>query len=393
MRGRQVFALSACLLVMLASVATDRPLSPSAPDHRQTFAEWPANRWVSLPSTNPGNVGFRTDHGGAAYDSATGWLLLFGSDTHQRNYDNSVTAFDLRERRWRRLTQRSPRFAMRTDAAGRRISGLARLAPWPMHAYDSLAFDSRSRELLVASGARHSMTAAAGKQSDPLWAFDVDKATWRIVEPEGGAPVFFAAGVDIDENTGTLFGYASLASNSPLLRPATEYDLVRGGVWRLDADRREWSQIDPEANHFGWFNLEVEEAAQSLGVYGGSNRSDDVWEHRLQRGSWQKTQTGVAGCGGGFYFPAAYAAAHNATLFLPPKSNRSGSSTCVRDLSTGLTYKLPDATLPWVGLNYTMVYAPDLDLFVLVTGSFSRGERQAIKALRLDTSALRAIGQ
>ena len=76
------FALAACTAV---PPGTPQPLP--APLANPQLLELPARRWVKIHQQAPGDVVtfVRQKHGGSAYDSRRGQLVLFGSDTHARN--------------------------------------------------------------------------------------------------------------------------------------------------------------------------------------------------------------------------------------------------------------------------------------------------------------------
>ncbi|MEM8984372.1 MAG: hypothetical protein AAGC71_15175 [Pseudomonadota bacterium] len=258
-----------------------------------------------------------------------------------------------------------------------------------MHAYDALAFNTEAGEMIVPSGAQHSMTAAIGAQTDPLWVFDPASQRWRTASlPTETPPNFFAAGAEFDPISKRVYGYGSLASTSPLLAPATEFDLPRGGLWRFDPRTGQWTQLSENTDRISWFNIETLGASRQIAVFGGDNQKDDVLTVNDDGTNWQLVAPTEPTCGGGYYFPAATHAPSGNVLFVPPISNRQMSTTCIADLKNNVTLALPDANLPWVGLNYTMVYATDLDIFVLVTGSFSRGEPTAVHVLRLELESL-----
>ena len=110
------------------------------------YANLPANRWIELEAGPNSPIGFRTDHAGAVYVPERNSVFLFGSDSHLRNFDNGLLELQLDDMRWHLPYVPSPRYAMRTDKQGRRISGVARLLPWPMHIYDAMVYDQRNRE-------------------------------------------------------------------------------------------------------------------------------------------------------------------------------------------------------------------------------------------------------
>ncbi len=62
----------------------------------------PAGAWFKIHEQvgDSEEVFSRQVHGGAAFDPVRGRLMLFGSDTHSLNWDNSVRVFDMGTLRW-----------------------------------------------------------------------------------------------------------------------------------------------------------------------------------------------------------------------------------------------------------------------------------------------------
>lgn len=355
------------------------------------YVDMMANRWVPLETSGRNPVTYRADHGGAAYAPDSNTVLLFGSDSHLRNFDNRVLELRLNDLSWNRPYAGSPRFAQRTDARGRRIAGIDQLLPWPMHIYDAMVYDTSNDEMLVFSGAKHSFIATPGDQSDPVWAYSPILESWRIVETiEGEDPNFFAAGAVFDSVRDTIVAYGSTADVTPFIPLGSEFEIVRTGVWELGPDRKTWVLASPGVHHWGWFNAEYDKSNRAMIVVGGNKNDSAIWQYETGRqfgaeGKWEKRAPVGDDCPGGYYFPASYDSKHEVTLFMPPDRSGKVTATCIYDAGKNITYRLPDADLPWVGLNYTLVYASKIDLFILVTGSFSRGEPTSVWALRLDT--------
>ena len=359
------------------------------------YANLPANRWIELEAGPNSPIGFRTDHAGAVYVPERNSVFLFGSDSHLRNFDNGLLELQLDDMRWHLPYVPSPRYAMRTDKQGRRISGVARLLPWPMHIYDAMVYDQRNRELLVLSGAKHSFVAAPGTQADPLWAYSPARDRWRILNTNRNPdPNFFAAGTAYDPIGGTVLAYAGIAADTPFIAPASEDEIGRTGVWQLSSDRKGWIRRADKAQHWGWFNLEYDALNRSLAVFGGKKNDSAVWVYETSQGADGNGDLRTLipdgdACPGGYYFPASYNSKLGVTLILPPDPPSGISITCVYDRRNNTYTRIPGAELRWLGLNFMLVYASKIDVHILIAGSFSRNERTSVWALKLDRTVLR----
>lgn len=370
--------------------------APRFDDETQGTAlpDLPANVWVELETRNAALLpAFRTDHGGAVYDPLRNRLFLFGSDTHLRNFDNGLLELDLDDLTWRRPRERTPRFTLRTDAAGWRVAGGAGDVPWPMHGYDSVVYDRKLDRIVVVTGAKHSFVPAPGAQLDPIWAYAPETRDWSRLPLSGGRPIAFAAGAVYDSTRDVIMAYAALAEDTPFVPLAGEDDAVRTGVWELGPDRDRWLLASDELHHWGWFNAEFDSAHGVMLVFGGRARDSSVWAYEPAAspgapGRWERRRPSGDPCPGGHYFPAAYDSKRQVTFFMPYDAERRRTVTCFYDYSANTTRRLPGAELPDVGQNYTLVYAEREDVLLLATGSFARNVPTRVWVLRPALGAL-----
>ena len=72
---------------------------PAEVENSLQLRSLPPNRWIKYHEERPRGWS-RQGHAGIAFDSKRGTLLIFGSDTHGENWDNSVHEFDPRRKRW-----------------------------------------------------------------------------------------------------------------------------------------------------------------------------------------------------------------------------------------------------------------------------------------------------
>lgn len=403
--GRGVRLLRLVCIVALLSVIVDRIKSLEVFRYTGTsvgaaslplpsYDSTPQNTWVQLDTFASELPDFRTDHGGAVYDPDRNSVFLFGSDTHLHSFDSNIYELSLDDLRWRKRYDGAPSYTMRTNVQGVRIAGAEGREPWPMHVYDSMVYDPVARQIIVTSGAKHNFFPRPGRQLDALWAYLPDENRWKILNTPGPpAPVFFSAGSVYDPARNAVIGYGALADSRPFLPLAGEKEVERSGVWELGPERSGWIRVSDEVHHNGWFNLEFDRANRVMLVFGGHEGDPSIWTYEVgptvgATGRWLRRQPVGDTCPGGNYFPAAYDTRRHVTFYMPIDLGTGRRITCVYDYAKNSVQRLEGAELQDAGLNYTMVYAEKEDVFLLLTGSFSRGVRTKVWILRPDLSGL-----
>lgn len=357
--------------------------------HQPWQQSLPVGAWIELKTTGQQQPAFRAQHGGVAYDPKRRSLLMFGSDEHLVCHDDAVYELDLTSLTWTRHQRPAPPYSARVDEQGNRVAGVAQLQPWPMHVYDAMTFDPKNDELLVFSGPKHSFRPTVGLQRDTGWSYSLARREWRKAAPlEGGLPNFFATGVVYDSRRDTLIGYGSMRNETAGIRLGGEPSTPRVGVWELGPDRQRWIEVSDEIHHWGWFNAEYDASVGRMLVFGGDESAGSIWEYEPggaagQPGHWMQRFPEGDRCPSGLYFPAAYSSRHQATLVLPPDPNSRRPVTCLYDAQHNRWHRMAADQLPPLRVNYSLIYSPELDVFVLVTGDYLSNERTRVWALRL----------
>jgi hypothetical protein len=362
----------------------------------------PAMQWIKLdgdPATGPY---FRRDHSGAVYLPGRQSLLLLGADTHMVDFDNSIYELHLADRRWtwEKHQPASPPYTLRTDASGYRIAGLEKVVPWPAHAYDGIAYDPRDESVLVTGGPRHLFFPVVGFQADPTWSYSPSTHDWRTIAADSDeTPAFFATGLVYDPGRDTFIDYGALVDQDASVGISDEYFAARAGTWELGPDREQWQRVTDFTPPWDRFNSIFDRRASLLLLFGGGIQDDQgIWTYRPgsspgATGVWEQIIPGGDECPDTYYTPAAYDTKRQITLLLPLDRASNTNMTCLYDSRDNRYTRLWGADLPRVGINYTLVYAEHLDLFVLLTGGFSRGLPLEIWVLRLDDTWREANAQ
>ena len=179
----------------------------------------PANRWIEYHHLEDGEW-WRKGHAGMAYDAARGSLLVFGSDTHGEDWDNVAHEFIPNQREWVHHGVNSDSSTYRLNDEGQRVAGVADLAPWAMHTYDGVEYDSLRDNLIVVASPSHNPVGKQipGPKSDAIWLYNLSNKKWSIFDNRGGnAPGnYFGAATAYDKTSHRFFyvrrGYGCLNS-------------------------------------------------------------------------------------------------------------------------------------------------------------------------------------
>jgi hypothetical protein len=348
-----------------------------------------SNRWVKIHSSK--NEKFnRQVHAGIAYDSKRGRILIFGSDTHNTNWDNSVHEFDPYAETWTTHYQNAPKETYRADDLGRAVCGSDRLLPWAMHSFDNIVYDPKLDAVIVTAFPGHNpiKKKIPAAKVHPTWIYDLKSRTWRTFENEGKpSPTFFAAASAYDSHRDVIVGYKS------------------GGVWELGPERSAWMKATGESHHVIHFNMDYDSKHKCLLVFGDFKNSNVVWIYRPgpepgDKGTWGKRVPGGDPCPPDQHFPVAFDEQNGVFLLVPdnnePALKQKGrkrflparsAGTFVYDPETNRYTRIREADLPPQKMNYMMVYDRFHKVFLLVTGDWKRP--LTVWALKLDVSKLK----
>jgi hypothetical protein len=376
--------------VWLATACLALPLQ-AAESLNPKLQKLPPNRWVefSKPAASDWS---RQAHAGMAYDSRRGTLLIFGSNTHGLDWDNTVHEFDPLTERWVTHYPAAPQESYRADALGRAIAGGPSPQPWAMHTYAGLAYDPQLDGLIVAARPEHNPIARKVPEAriHPTWFYDLASREWRMLPDSAEAPPkFFAAAAAYDERRGVAVVY-------------------RWGIWELlpgGNAHASWVKASKESHHQMHYSLVYDNRRGNFAVFGDYRNSNDIWIYTPgarpgDSGRWEKRSPGGDAAPPSQTFPAAFDRDQGVFLLVPgdttfetlpngqeharaPRSN----STFVYDPDANRYLRLPDADLPALGMNFMMAYDTRHKVFLLVTGKAL--EAPTVWALKLDLAALR----
>ncbi len=335
------------------------------------------NQWIKL--TSPWSLPWtRQAHAGSAFNAQQGSLLLFGSDTHNTNWDNSVHEFDPAREKWTTHQITSDHESYRVDANNRAIAGKNDIAPWAMHTFDNIVYDPKNNTLFIVASPEHN---PKNKEFEniihPMWIYNLNTHQWKIFENNGKPyPNLFAGATEYDPDRDTIVAYKS-------------------GIWELGPERKEWINATEENHHNMHYNMEYDKNNKIFVVFGNSESDAFLWSYKPgfiagEKGTWTQHQPSGELPPQDQHFPAAYDEENNVFLLLPRnlKINTTSnpltngvSNTYIYNFTQNQYTKLPHTELEIHVMNYMMEYDTRHNVFLLVTEDES--VRPAVFAFKL----------
>lgn len=364
-------------LATLASLAC-LPASQAAhgADARRQNADLlklPGGRWIKIHEQKSGDaVTFgHQAHGGSAFDSRRGRLVLFGSDTHGKDWSNSPRFFDLASLTWSQLYPDDDPSTYRVNAEGLPVAGPKGDHPWAMHSFGAVAYDSERDELIVASYPKHM---EPGRFSDalahvwpqvrrhPTWVLRMESGLWQPLE--ANAVHLFPYCAAFDSDRGVLVGYA------------------KHGVYELSGPPRSWRKV-ADRGLTGYHNNAVFDSRNwAIVVFGSQEDSNDIVAFEPTAGLHLKMTTSGLRPPKDQHAPMAYHPGLERTVVLVDR-DKARTETWSYDLAFDRWAPHSEAGLPFpLGMNYNMEYDAQHELLLLVAKAPDSGAT-SVWALRL----------
>lgn len=344
-------------------------------DIRPWHIELQVDHWIKIHEQQPADVVrfTRQQHGGAAFDSRRGRIILFGSDTHGRNWSNSPFYFDTQKLSWHRIYPDDAPHTYSVTRDGVAVAGKEGNHPWAMHTFDAVEYNARRDELIVASYPGHLVpgrfTDALIKQWSKVkrhatWTLNLSTQTWNILPIE---PVhFFPYATAYDSHRGVIIGYRS------------------DGIYELSGELRRWLKVSGPGL-LGYHNNAVYDSLnKALVVFGSNKNSNDIVVYRPASGKHHKMLTLGMRPYATQYAPMAFHPKIGKTVVLVGNGQtKDKTETWLYDLATDRWVKLQSAIVPMaLGMNYNLVYDPKRNVLLLVTGDEST--QTTVWALKLE---------
>ena len=360
-------SLCASIVFATALVAADEP------DRSRIV-----NRWGKLhEQSETDDVRFvRQAHGGSCFDAQRGRLILFGSDTHGRDWTNAPLFFDVAAKRWSRPFPNDDRRTYDVTPEGVPVAGTEGNHPWAMHTFGTVVYDPSRDEMVVPCAPRHMIPGRFTNsvkelwpriEKHPTWTFDLKTEVWKPLPCD--AVDFFPHSAAFDSNRNVVMGY----------RP--------DGIYELSGTPRRWKRVTRRVFLGGWHGNCVYDARnRALIVFGTNANSDEIeaWfpatgRHALMPARGERPPKDQ-------HAPMAFHRGIGRTVVLVDRAiddERTVTETWLYDLGNDEWSRLDSATLPFgCGMNYNLEIDPKSNRLYLVTGS--RRSATTVWALDID---------
>ncbi len=351
----------------------------SSPRLNPMLEDLEPNRWVVLHRQQADDeVRFhRQEHGGSCFDTRRGRLILFGSNTHGRDWQNSPLVFDPVSCKWSRLYPDDGLSTYAVTGEGLPVAGERGDHPWAMHTFGAVVYDPERDEMVVCNYPQHMVP---GRFTDalshlwprvkkhPTWTFDLASEQWRPLpcKPEH----FFPYCAVYDSDRRVIVGY----------RP--------DGIYQLEGEPRAWERVAAKG-FFGWHtNAVYDSVNKAVLVFGSNENSNDVVAYRPATGEHRKMPTPGVRPPKDQHNPMCFDPVAARLVIVVDRALDSGTKhgeTWLYDLAEDNWTQLPEATLPFAsGMNYTMEYDPGhKECLLVATSPTQDGSATTVFALRV----------
>ncbi len=337
--------------------------------------EWeslPSNTWVKLDTC--GNAPRKVFHGAATLAADRNEVFFFGADTHEADYDNSITRLNLGNLSWTRDYEPDSIETYELTSGGFPVTTKGR--PWAMHTFDTLDYHPPSRRLLLVGYPEHAHRAKNQLQkkgininnlSPATWLYDPDKQQWELLKTS--SPNLFAHGLVWDSTTDQFIGHDG------------------SSTFHFDLEGKNWKTYQSPSIP-GWSQrLVLETGTRKIFSLGNNKGSADLWTYALSNQKWEKIEVGETP------LPAngaaiAYDTNQNILLYLAndhPNSYNNPSGKSVTFLYASSTHswkRLNIESPPLFGMNYLTQYDPVKKVFLHFEKTSKTDEQLSVWALR-----------
>jgi hypothetical protein len=369
------------LATLFASAAADG-VEPAKND---ALLKQKANLWNKIhEQKKTDRVRFRRPgHGGSCFDTKRGRIILFGSDTHGRDWTNSPLFFDPVKLEWTRAYPDDPKGTYAVSDNGLPVAGEKGDHPWATHTFGAVEYDPKRDEMIVACGPFHMVPGRFTNALQHLWDKVKKHPTWTCRLKDGAwaalpcSPVHFfpyCAAFDTDRNV--------VIGHNPR------------GVYELGGEPRKWAHV-VRGGKFGWHtNATYDAKHKALIVFGTNKNANDVVVYRVADKSYKMMPTPGKRPPKDQHNPMAFHLGIGQIVVLVDhvlerrgrRVTKEQTETWLYDLGRDAWTQIETATLPFAcGMNYNMEYDPGHDVLLLVTGGHRRPT--AVWALKLSAES------
>lgn len=338
------------------------------------------NRWVKLHEQKPEDkVRFKMqEHGGSCFDTKRCRFVLFGSNTHGKDWTNTPLIFDVVTCEWIRCYPDDSKDTYTTNGLGMAVAGEKGDHPWAMHTFGTLNYDPERDELVNVCYPGHMKP---GKFTDvlkdvwgkvkvhPTWTYRFADNTWvpLTCPPQQFFP--YCAAWDSDRKV--VVGYGG------------------PGIWELGGEPRVWKKISDKPLT-GWHNNAVYDSKnKAVLVFGSNENSNDMVVYRPATGENVKMPTPGIRPAKDQHCPMAFDPEAGRAVVVVDRTGDDGrtqAETWLYDLESDSWAQIMGAEFSFgMGMNYCMEYDPRHKACLLMANApGASGQVITMYALKVD---------
>ena len=334
------------------------------------------NVWVKIHQQKKGDKVFfmRQAHGGSCFDTKRCRLILFGSNTHSRDWTNSPLFFDPVSLTWTRAYPNDHKKTYAVNKKGIPVAGKNGDHPWATHTFGCVMYDRTRDEMVVTCYPGHMRPNKWGKavrhlwpsiRRHPTWVFSCEQEQWK---PLLCKPVHFfpnSAAFDTDRNV--------VIAHKP------------GRIYELAGDPRVWKRTAQGTTVPGWGhdNCVYDPVHRKLVIFGSNKNTNCIALYNPQTKTVERMKTPGVRPPKDQHNPMAFDPGSGMTVVLVDRTKKKDnapknrSETWCYDIEKDAWVQIQTAVLPFAcGMNYNMEYDPFHKVLLQVTGGY--GERTAV---------------
>lgn len=356
-------------------------------ENRQRLRTLPVGEWVTLHKQRSSDPVFfsRQDHGGSAFDTKRGQLILFGSDTHGygdiagKNWYNNMFFFDPVIGEWTQTYPHDPVDTYTVNDEGIPVAGEHGNHPWAMHTYGAISYDAEHDQVIVSSHPAHLVPGKftwilekvwPGIRRHPTWVYDLASEQWQYLEAE--AESFFLHATVYDPDRSVIIGY-------------------RGdGIYELGGSPRRWKKVADEGILAPDNNLVYDAKHRTVVVFGGGGYTNDVVVYEPGSGRHEQLPTPGIRPPNARHVPMAFHPGVGKSVMLVQRIEGNDplagtTETWLYDLAQDAWERVGTANLDMgIYRNYNLEYDPFHNILLFVPNPYGPLSLTRVMALRLD---------
>jgi hypothetical protein len=371
------------LIVVLAMVVFEVNLRAGEATEKlnPALVKLEANKWVQIHQQKADDKCrfMRQAHGGSCFDSKRGQLILFGSNTHSKDWKNCLYFFDPVSLKWTASYPQDDKSTYKVNAEGLPVAGEKGDHPWATHTFGALVYDSARDQIIVACYPGHMRPNKWGKalkhlwgkvKKHPTWVYQPESASWKALKCK---PMhFFPNSAAYDSDRKLVIGH----------KP--------GSIYELAGKPRQWKKVASGKEIPGWGhdNCAYDSSQKKLVVFGGNKNSNEIAVFDPAAGTLKLMPAAGKRPPADQHNPMEFVSGINMTVVMvdrtvkKDKAEKNSTETWCYDLGPDKWTQITTATLPFTcGMNFNMEYDSRHKVLLLVTGGYG-GVKTTVWALR-----------